>query len=177
VANRAVARARDLVEPLPVARERLRRRLRAIGPPRPGWTFVRSDVRACYPSIDIPVVAAALPPGEPRDLLVRTLGRIHARGGRGLPVGPPASAIVANAVLGAADRAIAGAGAWHLRWVDDVVIVADGRRQARSAFDAWRSALGSAGLEANPAKTAFDLDPGALPGWTGSALGAARDVR
>jgi hypothetical protein len=135
-------------------------------------------VLTCYPTIGPSAVAAALPadhPGTAR--LVRVLGRIHARGGSGLPVGPPASAVVANAVLAAGDAAIDATGARHVRWVDDVVIVADGRRHAWRALDAWRAALGAVGLEANPAKTAVGVDPGQLPGWAGSPLGAAHGVR
>jgi hypothetical protein len=135
-------------------------------------------VRACYASIAWTAVAAALPAGDPgTPQLLRTLARIHARGAAGLPVGPPASGIVANAVLAAGDRAIAATGVPHIRWVDDVLIVADGPRQARRAFDAWRAALGRLGLEANPAKTAFGVDPGELPRWAGSGWGTPGSVR
>jgi hypothetical protein len=178
VANRGRPWSPGLVEPWSVARRRLRRRLRAITPPDGRATIVRSDVLSCYPAIGPAAVAAALPAGDPRTLrLVRALGRIHARGGTGLPIGPAASAIVANAVLAAGDAAIAGTGARHVRWVDDVVILADGRRHAWRAFDAWRAALATAGLEANPAKTTIGAGPGELPTWARSPLGAAHDVR
>jgi hypothetical protein len=143
----------------------------------PGTTIVRADVLDCYATIDPAAVAAALPADDPSAArLVRTLSRIRARGGSGLPVGPVGSAVVANAVLAAADAAISAAGARHVRWVDDVLIVADGRRQARRALEAWRSALGRHGLEANPAKTAIGSDPARLPAWAGSPLGPTRGV-
>ncbi len=64
----------------------------------------------------------------------------------GLPVGPPASALLADAVLAAGDDAIRATGAAHVRWVDDVAIfapdrpVADVRRSMRSAGRGRRSA-------------------------------------
>jgi hypothetical protein len=178
VTHRWTPPAFDVLEPWVDARRRLRRRLRDLGRPGRGTTIVRSDVRKCYPSIGIAAVAAAMPARDPRTaVLLRTLARIQARGIHGLPVGPPASAIVANAVLGRGDRAIAASGARHLRWVDDVLIVADGPREARRALQAWRRALDEAGLEANPAKTSFDVDPRELPPWMGSAWSPAFDVR
>jgi hypothetical protein len=177
VANRWDGGAAATVEPWTAARARLRRRLGELGPPSRGTTIVRSDVLACYPSIGLGAVASALPAGDPRALLLRTLARIREHGGSGLPVGPPASALVANAVLAAGDRAIAATGAWHVRWVDDVAIVADGRRQALAAFGAWRGALERAGLSVNPEKTVFDVDPRDLPGWMGSAWATSIGMR
>src|SRR5205809_1035983 len=74
------------------------------------------------------------------------LGAFHRalrdEGVRGLPVGPDPSAILANGILAIADRAAAAeAGGHPIRWVDDVVLVAAGRRSATRAFDAWRRAL------------------------------------
>ncbi|MFN8232444.1 MAG: RNA-directed DNA polymerase [Actinomycetota bacterium] len=178
VANRWSPCTADGLEPWAVARGRLGRRMRAIDPALRGSTIVRSDVLACYASIGRAAVAASLPAGDPHAaLLGRTLARIHARGGAGLPVGPPPSGVIANAVLAAADRAVEATGARYVRWVDDVLMFADGPRQARRAFDAWRVALGRAGLEVNEAKTAIGVDPEELPGWAGSAWHASRRVR
>lgn len=123
-----------------------------------------ADVRACYRSISPRVVHASLleascRPG-PTVAIAAFLRRLDQHlGVRGLPVGPEPSAVLANAVLGRIDRALAGAGLHHLRWVDDVVIAADGLSAAREALDLLRASLRGLGLELNEAKTRVATDP------------------
>ena len=140
---------------LAVARGRWRAALhRAI---TPGACFVVSDVADCYPAITpAAVVAGCRAAGAPWASIERVLAvlsRIRAAGAGGLPVGPAPSALLADVVLGIADRAAAQAGATVVRWVDDVAIVAPGVGRARRAFDAWAAALRGLGLEPHEGKT------------------------
>lgn len=119
--------------------------------------IVVSDVRECYASIDVAVLAAdlaALGTGvdEIRDIAT-ILRRFTAAGVRGLPVGPEPSAILANGVLAHVDAHLREGGLAHVRWVDDVTIAAPDRRGAVIALDAFRRSLAAHGLEANDAKT------------------------
>jgi hypothetical protein len=116
---------------------------------------VVSDVRDCYGSIGERGLAAL---GLDREFH-RFLRGLADAGVRGLPVGPDPSAILANAILSIADREAAAAGCRPIRWVDDVVFAAAGRRTAGRAFDAWRRALASFGLEAHDGKTRWLIAP------------------
>ncbi len=118
-------------------------------------TIAIADVRRCYASISPATVARIL-----GDLGVDSarevggfLGRLEHAGGRGLPVGPEASAVLANAVLARADETLRSAGVDHLRWVDDVVIAADGPTEARRAIGVLADAVAALGLRLNEAKT------------------------
>jgi hypothetical protein len=118
-------------------------------------TLAIADVRRCYPSIAPSTVDRAL-----ADLGIASarevgafLAKLERVGGRGLPVGPEASAVLANAVLARADEALRSAGVDHLRWVDDVVLAADGRTEARRALALLAEAVGRLGLRLNEAKT------------------------
>ena len=117
----------------------------------------------CYPSIERDVVARALMDMGAAPAQVHTIAHLLARWGdegvRGLPVGPAASALLANAVLHAVDEGLRAAGVRHLRWVDDVVAFAPDRATASRAFDAYRRALDRVGLRPNEAKTDLVDDP------------------
>ncbi|HKN80818.1 MAG TPA: RNA-directed DNA polymerase, partial [Actinomycetota bacterium] len=76
-------------------------------------------------------------------------------GVEGLPVGPDASAVLANAVLSQVDRTLRDAGVEHLRWVDDVVLSGG---DVSSALSVFRTALATIGLRPNDAKTRIVLD-------------------
>jgi hypothetical protein len=142
------------------------------------------DVEDCYGSIGSSTVMSAL-----RRLGIDALdaGRVGAiladlerRGVRGLPVGPDASAILANAVLLEVDHAFAREGLIFLRWVDDVAVFAPNQDVALHAHDVFRQALARLGLRANEAKTTV-VDPvrarGRLLGSSISlASGTARDM-
>jgi hypothetical protein len=80
------------------------------------------------------------------------------RGFRGLPVGPAASAVLAEGVLAAGDHALRSKGTMHVRWVDDVAIFAASRREAMAALDTLIAAWRSIGLAPNEAKIALHTD-------------------
>lgn len=128
-----------------------------------------ADVRECYRSIAPDVVAASLRAlgcdGPSVDGVAAFLRALQARGVEGLPVGPDPSAVLANAVLAEADRALERLGAPHLRWVDDLVVGVDGSRGAATVLGVAREALDRVGLCLNDEKTRLVLDPasGALP--------------
>ena len=127
---------------------------------------LRTDVARCYPSIERDVVARALMDMGAAPAQVHTIAHLLARWGedgvRGLPVGPAASAVLANAVLHAVDEGLRAAGVRHLRWVDDVIAFAPDRATASRAFDAYRRALDRVGLRPNEAKTDLVDDPRAV---------------
>ena len=122
-----------LLEPWRHARRRWRGEVRRLG--SRGRFVAVTDVRACYGSIAPSVI----------DHQIRMLGAPSARvdeigswlrafweaGVEGLPVGPAASALLADAVLTVGDDAVRSTGASFVRWVDDVAIFASDRR-ARS---------------------------------------------
>ncbi len=135
--------------------------LRRLGRRSPCLVF--ADVRDCYGSIAPGVVAASLLGlgCEPRSAraVVALLEGLAEPGGRGLPVGPAASSVLANAVLARVDEALARAGASHLRWVDDVVVSARGQRDAERRLELLRGVLAGLGLELNESKTRIVLGP------------------
>jgi hypothetical protein len=150
-ANRARADAR--LDPWWPARRAWRRAV--FSALRDPVVVVVSDVRDCYASIGEQALGALAIDPE----LDRFLRGLHSAGVRGLPVGPDPSAILANAVLAIADGEAAAAGCRPIRWVDDVVFAAAGRRTVGRAFDAWRRALEGLGLEAHDDKTRWLLGP------------------
>jgi hypothetical protein len=144
------------LRPRPGARSAWRRAVRRSVARASDRVVIVSDVRDCYPSVG----ERALEAVACSDQLRTFLRGMADAGVRGIPVGPDPSAILANGVLAHADGAAAAAGCRPIRWVDDVVMVAAGRRPAIRAFDAWRRALGELGLEAHDGKTRmfFDVD-------------------
>jgi len=155
-ANRALGRgtgAWTLLEPWRPARAAFRARLRRLE--RMG-AWGRIDVKDCFGSIEAPALERALrrlgaARREIRDLLQLLEGlRI-----RGLPVGPAPSAILANAVLAAADEALEAAGVRSLRWVDDMVVAGRDIDGVKRGLDVAREALAGVGLVANEGKTVF----------------------
>jgi hypothetical protein len=103
---------------------------------------VRLDVRDCFASISSEVVEEALARARAdrtdAEAVVGMLRAFEADGIRGLPVGPEPSAVLANAVLTAADRSLRSLGLPFVRWSDDVFVpVLD----ARAVVEAWAAAL------------------------------------
>jgi hypothetical protein len=152
-----------VMEPWIRARTRWRRDVRRLGN---GRRFVAlTDARACYASISPIVLARRLiAMGAPETCVdeiaswLRAFGEV---GVEGLPVGPLVSAALAEAVLSAGDEAIRGAGAAHVRWVDDVAIFAPDARTRADALLALRRSWGSFGMELHDGKTALFDDPAA----------------
>jgi hypothetical protein len=133
------------------ARAAWRRALRAVihGAAR-GTAFAVADVRDCYGSIVPETIASLLGPDAAH--AVAFLHRLRERGVRGLPVGPDASAVLANAVLSEMDLAIRSTGARHLRWVDDLVLWGS-RADVRRALAGLEEVAGRMGLALHGEKT------------------------
>jgi hypothetical protein len=115
-------------------------------------TIAFADVRRCYASMSPSIVGDALGrAGIPTACEVEGfLAGLERIGVEGLPVGPDASAVLANAVLAQVDRTLREAGIEHLRWVDDVVLSGG---DAPAALSVFRAALATIGLRTNEAKT------------------------
>jgi hypothetical protein len=138
-------------------------RARAAAP-----AVVRSDVADCFPSIGERSIrmAAMHAGGDPRPLL-QVLEDYRGAGGTGIPIGPPASGAIADAVLAIADELARTAGCVPIRWVDDVVFA--GHRDAVSrASRAWRGALVELGMREHEGKRTTSLiDVRTSPGARG----------
>jgi hypothetical protein len=170
-ANRVAAACVDppslVLRPFRDERSAFHRRLARLARRTPCLLF--ADVRECYRSIAPDVVASSLRvlgcDGASADAIIAFLHALQDRGVEGLPIGPDPSAVLANAVLAEADRALERFGAVHLRWVDDLVVAVEGSVQAAAVLDVLREALDRAGLRLNHAKTRLVLDPalGLLP--------------
>ena len=132
VANRAehpdTRRGPIALEPWPRARARWGRELGRIE--RTARVVAVTDVRECYASIVPKVVQDRLASlGAPPEIATDVgswLRVFRDAGVAGLPVGPEASAVLADAVLLAGDAALRVEGIAHLRWVDDVIIASAG---------------------------------------------------
>jgi hypothetical protein len=168
VANRAVGRGRwhtTSLEPWRKARAVWRRRIDAAlaGAPR---LLLVSDVANCYGELDPSVVVSRLRAARGSvstlDPLEKCLRAMAERGTPGLPVGPTPSALLANVALAGVDEHIRAAGVRHLRWVDDVVVLCESRRDTLRAFDAFRRGLDDLGLRPNERKTAVLADGEAI---------------
>lgn len=140
------------------ARRRWDRAVRTLLAGETEIAAVRSDVLDCYGSIGPRAVGTALRDvGVDRGVvaaIVDVLRSLRRAGPPGLPVGPAPSAVLADAVLAVGDRAVMRAGGRIVRWVDDVLILADDDVSTLRAFDAWRRALGALGLTPHEGKTA-----------------------
>jgi hypothetical protein len=181
VANRVVeVRPRPpaiLLEPWRAAHDRFRRTLKGLA--SASGAVLMTDVRTCYASISPDVVGRSLCRIGCDDTdvgpIVSTLRALAGRGVRGLPVGPEASAVLANAVLGGLDDALRQAGVRHVRWVDDVVAFTPDPESAEQALRVVGSALGALGLVPAREKTRILVQPmvphDEVPGSL-SALGA-----
>jgi hypothetical protein len=151
-----------LLEPWRHARRRWREEIRRMTSQR--HRVAVTDVRECYRSIPASLVEQRLRAiGAPEDGIdqVRSwLCAFREAGVEGLPVGPVASAVLADAVLAAGDDALRRTGASFIRWVDDVMIFAPDRRGRGAALDGLRAAWASLGLEMHEQKTVILDDPG-----------------
>ena len=156
--------------PLAVERRRWRAaiRARAAG----ASSVLSSDVADCFPSIGERAIrlAAAMAGGDPTPLL-RVIRRYREAGGFGIPIGPPTSAIVADAVLSLADERARVAGCHPVRWVDDVVFAGDRDAVGRGSR-AWRDALIELGMREHEGKrTTNVLDRTGSPvAWIGRGI-------
>jgi hypothetical protein len=155
LANRVAAPGLDL-EDWRAARGRWRRAVSAVSGP---GVRLRLDVADCYAAIRPRVVAdalAAVGAADHVDELVRLLHELAAAGIPGLPVGPSASAVLANAVLARVDATLDAADVPHVRWVDDVVVATRSRAHARRVVGEVDRGLASIGLRLQDAKTRLE---------------------
>jgi hypothetical protein len=170
VANRVVFARIDppaiRLESWRAARSRFQRLVRA-GASGAGAALM-TDVRECYASIGAPLVAQALASlgarGAELGPVLALLRRLEAHGVRGLPIGPEASAVLANAVLLRIDRRLAEAGFAHVRWVDDLIVFADHVGAAGDALGIVRTTLSEMGLAPAEHKTRVVVDPALIRG-------------
>lgn len=166
-ANRARATPSGIaLAPWRVARNRYERAITEATSGSARAAFV-GDVARCYPSIGARTVGDALRRlGVPEPEAQRVAGLLdefQGRGVPGLPVGPAASAVVANSVLASVDRELAEtAGRPAMWWVDDVVVFTPDEAAARRAASAFDRSLGLLGLLAHPFKCRVVPDPGGV---------------
>jgi hypothetical protein len=86
-----------------------------------------------------------------------TLGAWSARWSRGLPVGPHASTVLAEACINDVDQHVAGLGYQHVRYVDDFRIFCDSEAQAiRALHDLCEYLYTSHRLALNPRKISIN---------------------
>ena len=164
-ANRTVAAAQgsSLSSTLRAAR------VEAAALSRRSHLVLRTDVRRFYPSVTPSAVHASLrmigaEPGLAREAAAMLDGWGSA-GYAGLPIGPPASAIVANAVLAPVDSDLAGVG--FVRWVDDYAIGLRTRKQLPEVLDRLDRTLDRLGLKRSETKTLV-LEGGTPSRWLGT---------
>jgi hypothetical protein len=146
---------------------------RAVALARGASTILRTDVAAFYPSVD-PAVAyrSLIGRSVDRSVAATAADMLEAWGSEGypgLPVGPPGSAVLANAMLDSVDRALGGFP--FLRWVDDYLIGLDDPSRAGEALERLDRALDAVGLCRSERKTR--LSPAADgPVWPGGPVSA-----
>jgi Reverse transcriptase (RNA-dependent DNA polymerase) len=132
-----------------------------------GPIVLRTDVSAFYPSVPPPVLARSLrqlgvDTGDIR-LAADLLDGWGSGGYPGLPIGPPGSAVLANAVLRPVDLALDRT-PW-LRWVDDYLIAARSEAHVHRLLERIDERLGRLGLARSSRKThVAPRGPGLWPG-------------
>ncbi len=128
---------------------------------------LRTDVASFYGSVTPTVLAECLlwAGADPTDArrAADMLEGWGSEGYPGLPIGPPASGSMANAVLRPADAALSG----FLRWVDDYLVGVASERAALEAIDRIDCAFERLGLERSEGKTAV-LEGGRSRRWPGA---------
>lgn len=160
-------RTADAGRPLRASLARARRAAAALA--LGSDAVIRTDVRAFYASVTPSVLWRALvrcgvePPAASRAAAM--LEGWGSEGYPGLPIGPPGSAVLANAVLAHVDERLAGKP--FLRWVDDYLIAA-GRGEVPFVLEKLDAALGAHSLERSPLKTEV-LEGGRSFRWLGTS--------
>ena len=113
-----------------------------------------TDVRSFYPSVTPRVAFEAVTAvglQEAASEIARMLEGWGSEGYCGLPIGPPASAIVANAVLAPVDAELAPMP--FLRWADDYAIALHRAQRVPEVLERLDLSLSRLGLERAEAKT------------------------
>jgi hypothetical protein len=128
---------------------------------------IRTDVRAFYPSVTPAVTFRALVEIDP-EVAAATADMLDGWGSEGyggLPIGPPGSAVMANAILKRVDDVLEPFP--HLRWVDDYLIGLARPRDVPEALERLDCALEGVGLQRSAPKTAL-LERGRGLTWPGT---------
>jgi hypothetical protein len=159
-------------EPLRRALQRARLASARLGR---GTPFVlRTDVESCYPSTDPSVAAASLRTCQvDRRVALRAADMLEGWGSEGyggLPIGPPASAVLANAVLAGVDRQLQDL--TFLRWVDDYLVAVRSERHVAEVLERLDLALQRVGLRRSAPKTTLLEGDRSIP-WLGTLSGRA----
>jgi hypothetical protein len=153
LANRVDAGERWRTEPVGRSLTRARRAARTIA--TKAGVVLHTDVAAFYPSVDAPVLARSLRGAGADPRTARRAADLiegwSSFGYPGLPIGPPASAILANAVLASVDAALEGI-LW-LRWVDDYLVGLPSEGTAAMVLDRFDERLDALGLHRSERKT------------------------
>lgn len=117
--------------------------------------LLRTDVASFYGSVTAPVLAESLRSSgaDPVDarLAADMLEEWGSEGYEGLPIGPPASGVLANAILRPVDESVAPMP--FLRWVDDYLIAAEDEDVAMKTLERLDQALSGVGLTRSEPKT------------------------
>jgi hypothetical protein len=147
-------------------------RLRAARLASRASLLVRTDVASFYPSVTPGVLAASLRRVGTESADARLAADLvdgwGSDGYAGLPIGPPGSAVLANAVLRPVDGALRDLP--FLRWVDDYLIGCRTEREARWALDLLDETLAGLGLRRSRAKTRVEADRPGIRWPGGSSL-------
>lgn len=130
--------------------------------------MLRTDVRAFYASVTPSVAFRSL---IDLDVDARTASRAAtmldgwgSEGYAGLPIGPPGSAVIANAILAPLDEGLGSSP--FLRWVDDYLIAVR-KRDVSHLLERMDECLARVGLERSLPKTDV-LSGGTSLSWPGS---------
>jgi hypothetical protein len=130
--------------------------------------LVRTDVSSFYPSVDPSTLYRALVESGVQGAIASAAADLvegwGSHGYAGLPIGPPGSAIMANAVLCPVDAALEETP--FLRWVDDYLLGARSDRHAAQLVDRLDEALERVGLRRSLSKTTTAAGCGGIT-WPG----------
>lgn len=132
---------------------------------------IRTDVRSFYPSVTPSIAFRSLRGmGVDREVASAAARMLDGWGSEdypGLPIGPPASAILGNALLAPVDEQMARFP--FLRWVDDFAIGTH-EGHVSEVLDRFDAALEGQGLYRSTAKTGIHQGPRAFR-WLGTYVG------
>jgi hypothetical protein len=135
--------------------------------------MLRTDVRTFYASVTPSVAFRSLTRlGVERHVSSRVASMLDGWGSEGyagLPIGPPGSAVIANAVLAPLDEELRASP--FLRWVDDYLIAMDREREVGLVLERADEALFALGLERSLTKTEVIGDTAFT--WLGTYRGSA----
>jgi hypothetical protein len=118
----------------------------------------RTDVRSYYPSVNTEILEKSLSDHSCDASAIRRIIDVleywqRFEGLKGLPIGVEASAVLGNVFLESIDRALAEAGANHLRFADDFWIFAENRSIGDALIELFDERLNMVGLERSLPKT------------------------